>query len=385
MSNGALIQYRAKSLATEAFGPTERHWRLDRDFLKSESYERAVKASVSRLLIDTKVPSLSIAHIEDGAIAFAITYGLQNPWTEATPATLYNIASMTKPISAEVVLRLVKSGKISLDEPMYHYWIDPEIKKDERCKLLTPRIALCHQTGFPNWRSETGGVLAFKCTPGSAYTYSGEGYEYLVRFVEEKTGISFEDWAQSLVFDPAGMQNTSYTKRAWFRGRLAFPRNPHGVSIVPEVSEKLMASHLLYTTATDYAKFMQSVMNLTGVSADLADQRATIQGNWREDARTSESGKDSSSELEYGLGWKIMKFRNQTFLWHRGIDSGLYAICYFSASNRSGTVILTNGANGPRMVRPVMEGLAEDPAFIDCFLARTISAGVCKNTKKCPT
>jgi CubicO group peptidase (beta-lactamase class C family) len=320
--------------------------------------------------IDTSVSSVSIARIEDGAIVFSAVFGSQSPGRAATPATLYNIASMTKPISAEVVLRLASSRNISLDEPIYPYWIDSDIAKDDRHKLLTPRIALSHQTGFPNWRAETGGVLAFNCTPGSAYTYSGEGYEYLARFVEKKIGVCFEDLAQSLVLDPAGMQDTSYTKRAWFRGRVAFPTTCQGISFLPVFAETLLASHLMYTTTTDYANFMLSLMTSVGVTADVASERSTVQLKRKACSSTLLQAEDSIWEFGYGLGWEIMRFRNRTVLWHRGTDYGVFTIGYFSPSSRTGTIIFTNSANGARVLRPVMEGLAEDPAFIDCFLAR---------------
>lgn len=340
------------------------------ELIRQKESRTGLDADVIGSLVDTSVSSVSIARIEDGAIVFSAAFGSQSRGREATPATLYNIASMTKPISAEVVLRLASSGSISLDEPMHPYWIDPDITKDDRHKLLTPRIALSHQTGFPNWRAETGGVLAFKGTPGLVYAYSGEGYEYLARFVEKRMGASFEDLAQSLVLGPAGMQDTSYTKRRWFCGRVAFPTNCRGISFLPVFAQKLVASHLMYTTTTDYAKFMLSVMNSVGVSGAFATERSTVQLNRKACASTLPQAKGSICESGYGLGWEIMKFRDRTLLWHTGRDYGVFTIGYFSPSTRAGTIIFTNSANGARVVRPVMEGLAEDPAFIDCLLAR---------------
>jgi len=103
-------------------------------------------------LAEFAIPSVSIAGIEDGRIVLVAAYGVQSAGVAATPQTLYNIASMTKPISAEVILCLVSKGQIALDEPMHPYWVDPDVANDELHKLLTPRLALNHQTGFPNWR-----------------------------------------------------------------------------------------------------------------------------------------------------------------------------------------------------------------------------------------
>ncbi len=132
---------------------------------------------VSSLLSEWHVPSASVAQIKGGRIVQTRAYGQQSSSVSATSDTLYNVASLTKPVSAEVVLRLASKGVLSLDEPMDRYWTDPDIASDERRKLLTPRIALSHQTGFANWRSETGDILRFRSEPGKGFGYSGEGYE----------------------------------------------------------------------------------------------------------------------------------------------------------------------------------------------------------------
>src|SRR5579863_8208223 len=178
-------------------------------FAQDRSVDRA--KTILPLLQREHVASVSFATIANGKTVLAEAYGEAGPGISASNTTLYNIASMSKPISAEVILRLASAGKLSLDEPMWPYWIDPDLAADPRAKLLTPRMALDHQTGFANWRQETGGKLAFIRDPGTAFGYSGEGYQYVARFAEKKTGQPFEKLAQSLVFDPAGMTRTAYT------------------------------------------------------------------------------------------------------------------------------------------------------------------------------
>lgn len=170
---------------------------------KGKAIERAeLGQDVARLLSEHDVPGVSIAQIKGGRLVRTSAYGQQSSDVSATPDTLYNIASLTKPISAEVVLRLVSKRVISLDEPMYKYWTDPDIAHDERRKLLTPRIALSHQTGFANWRSETGNVLAFRNDPGKTFGYSGEGYEYLAHFLEKKQATISKNMRGKSFFDP---------------------------------------------------------------------------------------------------------------------------------------------------------------------------------------
>ena len=66
--------------------------------------------------------------------------------------TIFNIASMTKPVVAMLTLKLVESGQWNLDEPLWDYWVDPDVADDPRLAKLTTRYVLSHQTGFPNWR-----------------------------------------------------------------------------------------------------------------------------------------------------------------------------------------------------------------------------------------
>lgn len=134
----------------------------------------------------------------------------KSPGPPVDDKTLYNVASLTKPITAEVILRLASNDRLSLDEPMAPFWTDPDIKDNPWSRLLTPRICLSHQTGFTNWRYQTKGVLTFQWQPGAKTGYSGEGFDYVARFAEKKTG---QPWAQRYVFDEIGMHDT-FTRRA---------------------------------------------------------------------------------------------------------------------------------------------------------------------------
>lgn len=155
-------------------------------------------------------------------------YGEQSPGVPATEQTLYNVASLAKPVSAETMLRLAAAGRVSLDEPLAGYWVDPDVAADPRHQRLTPRIALSHRTGFPNWRFQAGGTLAFERDPGAALGYSGEGYEYARRFAQRKLGAGWESLASQYVFGPLGLTRTTYTRQPWFAGRIALPYGREG-------------------------------------------------------------------------------------------------------------------------------------------------------------
>jgi CubicO group peptidase (beta-lactamase class C family) len=324
----------------------------------------ALARELPPLLAKHRVASVSIARVEHGEIVWTAAFGAQRPGVPATPDTLYNIASMTKPISSEVVVRLAAAGKLSLDEPMSAYWIDPDLAGDARHARLTPRLALSHRTGLPNWRRETGGVLAFKRDPAGAFGYSGEGFEYVARFVEHKLGTSFESLAQDLVLGPAGMTDTAYTHRPWFEGRVAIPTDAAGTSLAPSFATSLVASDLMYSTPRDYARFMLSVIRRDGVTAELAAERQRVQVSRKREMCAGPVAALCPRDVGIGLSWEVFQFGDETLLMHTGNDDGVTTFGYLNLASRSGTVIFTNSANGMQLVLPILDGIGADPGFV---------------------
>ena len=89
--------------------------------------------------------------------------------------------------------------------------LNPDIANDPRSKELTTRHVLSHQSGFPNWRSDTESKkLQFNFEPGSKYQYSGEGFEYLKKSLEHKFHKSLESLSDSILFNPLNMKDTRY-------------------------------------------------------------------------------------------------------------------------------------------------------------------------------
>jgi CubicO group peptidase (beta-lactamase class C family) len=167
-------------------------------------------SSIEQLMKDNNIPTLGLGLIEDGKLTGINVYGTQNGKMSAAYNSLFNVASLTKPVTAMTVLRLVSLGKWNL-EPLDNYWIDPDIANDSRHKKLTTRLILSHQTGFPNWRwMNKDNKLNFEFEPGTKYQYSGEGFEYLRKAIENKFHKSLEELAKEYVFQPLGMNDTSY-------------------------------------------------------------------------------------------------------------------------------------------------------------------------------
>jgi CubicO group peptidase (beta-lactamase class C family) len=337
--------------------------------LNAAELRQQLDASAPQWLKQDDVPSVAVAYISHGKIAWTAVYGEQSPGVPATGNTLYNMASLTKPITAEVILRMAAKGKLSLDESMSPYWVDPDIKGNPWADLLTSRINLSHQTGFANWRRMTNGVLTFRWKPGTQMGYSGEGYNYLVHFAANKSGTPFEDLAQKYVFDPVGMKDTAYTPKTWFAGRLAAPYRPKGWGENPKTWD-VSGADLVRTTIGDYSKFVVSVMHDEGLSRSLAEERRKMT---HEEVTPEDSAKicarlpaNSKCELSVwmGLGWQVDHFNEVTLLEHGGSDEGFRTLAFFEPKTQTGVVAFTNGENGPKTIAKVVGLLYPNPIYL---------------------
>ena len=157
------------------------------------------------------VPGLSIAVIRDGKTAWIGYLGLRSEATEkpVTRSTVFNVGSLSKPVFAYGVLKLVDAGKLKLDEPLAPYLPKEFVEGDPRFKQITARFVLSHRTGFPNWPGD-GQPLTIHFTPGEKFSYSGAGMVFLQKAVEKITGKPLNDYMQEAVFGPLGMKHSSY-------------------------------------------------------------------------------------------------------------------------------------------------------------------------------
>jgi CubicO group peptidase (beta-lactamase class C family) len=339
---------------------------VDAQTRADDSVVAVLDARVPALLAQHHVPSIAIASIRDGAVVWTKVYGEQAAGVPATARTLYNVASLTKPVFAEIIVRLAAAGRVSLDEPLAGSWIDPDVAADPRHRALTPRMALSHRTGFPNWRPSNA-PLRFTFEPGSGYGYSGEGFMYMARFAERKLGASLDALGRDNVFAPLGMTNTAFTQQPWFTGRVALPADRDGTFEQANFSATGNAADLLYTTIGDYAAFAVGVMNRTGLPAAYATQRDSIHSVDLPalTACRSKLGARCPERIGYALGWQIFEYPGFTVRWHTGSDDGHKSVVFYFPEQRRGAVMLTNGANGFLPMMEIGTLLARDTPFAD--------------------
>ncbi len=298
-------------------------------------------------LTENKVPAVGIGIIEDGKIKYAKVIGELKKGVPGTENAIFSIASMTKPVTAIVTLKLVESGQWDLDEPLFHYWIDPDIASNPFHKKLTTRHVLSHQTGFPNWRD---GTLTFNFEPGTEYHYSGEGFVYLARALERKFKKTLQQLADSLLFGPIGMKDTRY---CWNEdvdeSRFAFGHDSQGNMVprsrtVGDIASAKGAAGSLITTVEDYCKFGIYVMNGAGLSQKLYNEMIKPQVKLNE-------------YLGVGLGWKIVTHlpNGEYTLQHGGNNNGVKNMGILLPKSKRGVIVFTNGDNGMFVFRNVIK------------------------------
>ncbi len=325
-------------------------------------------AGVPDLLEQFSVPSVQVSVIRNREIQWTRTVGRRNAHHWADNGTLYNAASLTKLVTAELFMQLMNEGKADLDESMSKFWIDPDLQSDPRHRDLTPRLAFTHTTGFKNWRRPpySDGVLRFFHGPGEQYGYSGEGFEYVRRFLESKLGTAFESLADEYVFQPAGMENSSFVERPWFTDRLAAPFYADGRFRAPFVYREPNAAGDLRTTSADFARFMLFAMEAGALRPELANERFRIARNR---AEAICSGKPLASELcpstaGHGIAWNVYEFQNERVLFHTGGNDGLRSLAFYVPEREFGMTLFANGQNGFHVIYSIVEAFYDNAAWI---------------------
>ena len=326
---------------------------------KNENVIIDYQVKVQSWLAAYKVPAVGIGIINDGVIRQISVFGDLEKNAPAPYNAIFQVASLTKPVTAMLTLKLVSTGQWHLDEPLYKYWTDPDVINDKRHLMLTTRHVLTHQTGFDNWRwNNPSEKLTFNFDPGARFKYSGEGFEYLKRALENKFNMSLDNLADSILFKPLDMHDTWYT---WNKNidtsRYAVPHETIGKVFEIPKNPVPFASDFLKTTIEDYCIFSITFMNGAGLSEDVYKDMIRPQST-------------ISKYESYGLGWGIMKdLSNGEFaLIHGGDDAGSHTIVILLPMSKRGLVVFTNGENGVEVIKKVIiESFALGQEIVDKY------------------
>ncbi|MEM7704860.1 MAG: serine hydrolase [Pseudomonadota bacterium] len=335
----------------------------------------ALDSAISEILSGQDIKTAGIGLIENGELVWAGYYGEQSPGRPATSATQFDTGSITKVVSTETILRLVNDGHLNLDEPMGSLWVDPDLENDPRALQLTPRMVLTHTTGFPNRRNRTdNGKLQFLADPGTAFGYSGEGFEYLMRFVEAKLGTSFPELVEAEVFGPMHITGASFAYKEENFENVALSvdddtgefRTDWGyhclvISNTCPKDGNYSTSRDMTSTVESLAAFAISVANADGYSATLAADRNTVQSTKDRPMYFCDKPGVDDCPLEqgYGLGWEVLTYGDTQLIAHGGHDYSVLTVFGINTETKDGVIVLLNAPGIPslRVMPEILEVL----------------------------
>ncbi len=300
--------------------------------IDAEALDRVLKAYLDYF----KIPGMSVAVIKDWKVVYHRGLGVRNTQTQepVTDDTVFEAASMTKPVCAYIVLRLVDRGVLKLDTPLYTYLPYEDIAYDDRYKLITARMVLTHRSGFPNWRS---GKLDIKFTPGTQFSYSGEGFVYLGKVVEKLTGKKLVQLCQEEVFEPLGIEHASLV---WTDEIAKLTATGHGGTspmAKGRPSQPNMAASL-HVDAKNYAKFLIAYVQGKGLAEATANDMLRSQGPIPDDPKSS-----------FGLGVSIEQTPQGPRFGHGGRNTGFTSLSAMYKDLGIGYVFLVNNDDASKV------------------------------------
>ncbi len=245
------------------------------------------ETTISSTVLDTKIdslvnqldiPGLSIAIINDSKMIYHNAIGVTNSETKepVDKQTIFEAASLSKPVFAYFVLKMVEKGVLDLDKPLYKYLHHPEIAEasKEDYKLITARMVLSHKSGFPNHADGEKIELAFM--PGTDFMYSGAAYEYLARVIAKVNEVDIKEELNAMirkeVTQPLNMPNSTFFWNDYVAKHKAFGHDQNGKPTQNRpgtgrwTAEAVSAGSSLHSEAQEYAQFLVALLRQDGLS-----------------------------------------------------------------------------------------------------------------------
>ena len=354
------------------------------------------RLDIPALLQLASVPGMAIATVR-GAEVSVEGFGVRRAGTEdkVTGDTVFEAASLSKPVFASIVMQLAAEGVIDLTRPLVSYLPLPN-PADDRAKSITATHVLSHSSGWRNWRNSRDVALTADFPPGSKFSYSGEGYFFLQRVVEKLTGKGLSRLARERVFDPLDMKSSGYLWRPELDASFASPHTNRGQPMdsfnarsgkafaglasevgksvdewttedvekalprmdanVPVLPNNMMpnAAASLVTTARDYGGFMRWLFGAGPVQGGrpVLDRMIVQQ-----------------SAINQSLGWGSgigLEEAGRKYVWHWGDNPGFKNFVVGEPATGAAMVIFTNGNAGQRVYERVIRARTgiDHPAFL---------------------
>jgi CubicO group peptidase (beta-lactamase class C family) len=317
--------------------------------------ENAVPSALSR----QGTPGVAVAIVVGGEPVWSGGFGVGNAETRqpVTADSVFEIASVTKPVTAWAMLKLAEEGRIDLDAPIETYlggWALPPSEFDH--SKVTARAILAHGAGLskggdsgvdageepPSLREAADGAtmefgpVRVSHPPGEAYHYSSKGFVLLEMALETITGETFSDYLTREILHPLGMNDTAFGWTPELEARAAWGHDWYG-NPLPHYEHATKAQGGLVATASDVARFL---------AASMADTQGAEPGRGvikpssvRETFTPFPFAGDTS---EVGLGYNLHLGGGTLVARKSGDHRGYKAVVFLMPDTGAGLVILAN-------------------------------------------
>jgi CubicO group peptidase (beta-lactamase class C family) len=369
-----------QSVATD---PASRVTRIEQGLLPAVHVTNAapVKYSLTERMAHYKVPALSIAFVENGRMSWSRAYGVADVsgGARATVDTLFQAASISKPLSALAVLRLVQDGALALDDDVnlkLKSWKLPE-NDFTRAQKATLRRLLTHSagttvSGFPGYESTAAAPSTIQVLngekpantapirvdvePGRMMRYSGGGFTIMQLLVTDMTGKAFPHAMRELVLDPAGLTASTYEQplpgAMRPRAAMAYERSGGPVKGGPHTYPEMAAAGL-WTTPTDLAK----------VALDL---EAGLHGQPSRILSTAMVRQMLTHQRDgYGLGIAVNGDGPSLRIGHGGANAGYRCQWVQYPNRRQGVIVMTNSDAGGEVMSELLRAISAEYGWPD--------------------
>jgi CubicO group peptidase (beta-lactamase class C family) len=337
--------------------------------------------SIDELLERFNVPGVSIAVIRDFDIHWAKGYGIADveSGSAVNTETLFQAASISKPVNAMALLKAAEEGRFTIDEDvnkLLSSWQIPESEHTESA-FVTPRMLASHTSGlgdglgFPGYEPEVAlpslpqivdgaeqsnvGVVRMARPPMTAFHYSGGGVTILQQLLLDTYDMPYAELLQDMVLEPIGMSSSTF-QQPLPADRDRNAARAHGISgaamgpkwhVYPE-----LAAAGLWTTSTDLAKF--------AIEVQLSYQ------NHSNKVLTQASISEMLSPVGVGpfaVGFSLSKRGEGWYFDHGGSNWGFQAQLTAHKVNGYGYAIMTNGFMGGQLIAELSRRIEASYAF----------------------
>ncbi|MBN1125207.1 MAG: beta-lactamase family protein [Sedimentisphaerales bacterium] len=312
------------------------------------------RQSIPKIMVEDKVPGLSLALIDRDGLLWAAGFGYtnHNRKTPVTTDTMFALCSISKTITAVAVMIAVQEGLLELDIPIIEYW--PEFTVNSRFEenpdqKITLRHLLSHTSGItheapvgnarePSYGSFEDHVLSVSDTwlrhkVGERFSYSGFGYDLIAYILQMRSGQPFSDYVEEKVFIPLNMSNCSVDPEFIRNHPNRAVGHKRYVKQVPlPMDVPWVGAGSVYASAEGLAKFVQFFLNKGKVDTLIV----------LDDSLISSMYPPSICSKDYGLGVHAYYINGRYSLGHMGGGVGFVSGMFWLPEYKIGCVFLSN-------------------------------------------